>query len=109
MNNFYNSYLYNSARNSFIGYYVNDYTEVLNTAVPTNGEATIFADLEKNMIWSKKLIGNTPCVQAYRITPIYQDGQKPQTQIIDSSDILAEVKAIKAEIAILKGEHNESK
>ena len=33
MNNFYNPYLYTSGGNTFVGHYINDYSEVLNTAV----------------------------------------------------------------------------
>jgi hypothetical protein len=102
MNNFYNPYLY-ASNNSFTGYYVNDYNEVLTTSVPTTGSAVIFANLEQGMIWSKKLVNGIPTIQPYKIIPIYQEPQKQPEVINNSTDLMEELKAMKAEIAKLKG------
>lgn len=109
MNNFYNPYYYNTSTNNFIGYYVGDYNEVLNTAVPSNGEAVLFANLDQGMIWSKKIINNMPTIQPFKIIPIYQEVQKQPELINNSTDILEELKAMKADLAKLKGEKDESK
>jgi hypothetical protein len=107
MNNFYNPYFYNN--NSFVGYYVNDYNEVLNTAVPSNGDAILFANLEQGMIWSKKIINNIPTIQPFKIIPIYQEVQKQPEPITNSIDVMEELKAMRAEIAKLKGGNNDAK
>ena len=109
MNNFYNPYFYNTNNNSFIGYYVGDYNEVLNTAVPSSGDAVIFVNLDQGMIWSKKIINNIPTIQPYKIIPIYQEAQKKPEPINNSTDIMEELKAMKAEIAMLKGGKNDAK
>ena len=72
-------YNYNMFNNSFMGYYVNDYSEVLNYAAPTNGSPILFANLNEGLLWSKKIIDGTPVVQPYRIMPINQEGQPQQT------------------------------
>lgn len=107
MNNYYNPYFYNN--NSFVGYYVNDYNEVLNTAVPSNGDAILFANLEQGMIWSKKIINNIPTIQPFKIIPIYQEVQKQPEPINNSADVMEELKALKAEIAKMKGGNNDAK
>ena len=109
MNNFYNPYYYSTGHNSFIGYYVGDYNEVLNTAVPSNGEAVLFANLDQGMIWSKKIINNMPTIQPFKIIPIYQEVQKQPEPVNNSSDIMEELKAMKAELAKLKGGKDETK
>ena len=109
MNNFYNPYFYNTTHNNFVGYYVNDYNEVLNTAVPSNGDAVLFANLESGMIWSKKIINNIPTIQPFKIIPIYQEVQKQPESINNSTDLMEELKAMKAEIAKLKGGNNDAK
>ena len=109
MNNFYNYNPYIFNNNSFVGYYVNDYNEVLNTAVPSNGDAVLFANLDSGMIWSKKIINNIPTIQPFKIIPIYQEVQKQPEPINNSPDIMEELKAMRAEIAKLKGDSNEPK
>lgn len=109
MNNFYNPYFYNTNHSSFIGYYVGDYSEVLNTAVPTNGDAVLFANLDQGMIWSKKMINGVPTIQPFKIIPLYQEAQKQPESINNSADIMEELKTMKAEIAKLKGGNSESK
>lgn len=99
MNNFYNPYF--SQNNSFLGYYVSDYNEVLNMAVPSNGEAVVFTDLNQGMMYSKKIVNGIPYIQKYKISPIYQEVQKAETN--DNSDILAELRAMRAELDELKG------
>jgi len=103
MNNFYNPYFYGLHNNSFTGYYVSDYNEVLNTAVPSNGDAVLFANLDQGMMWSKKLVNGLPTIQPYKIIPIYQEPQKQPEVINNSTDVMEELKAMKAEIAKLKG------
>jgi hypothetical protein len=107
MNNFYNPYLYTSNGNSFVGHYINDYSEVLNTAVPMNGEAVLFANLEQGMIWSKKMVNGVPNIQPFKLLPLYQEVQKQTEPINNSPDILAELKAMKMEIEKLKGGNND--
>lgn len=109
MTNYFNPYLYTPGHSSFIGYYVGDYNEVLNTAVPTNGEAVLFANLDQGMIWSKKIVNGLPTIQPFKIIPIYQEAQKQPESINNSPDIMEELKAMKAELAKLKEVKNESK
>jgi hypothetical protein len=103
----YNPYIFNN--NSFVGYYVNDYNEVLNTAVPSNGDAVLFANLDSGMIWAKKIVNNIPTVQPYSITPIFQEASRPQTPVNNNQEILDMLKSLTAEVEKLKGETNESK
>jgi hypothetical protein len=107
MNNFYNPYFYNG--NSFVGYYVNDYSEVLNTAVPSNGDAILFANLDSGMLWSKKIVNNIPTIQPYSITPIFQEATRPQVPTNNNTEIMEMLKSLSAEIEKLKGGTNESK
>jgi hypothetical protein len=103
MNNFYNPYYYNQSNSTFIGHYITDYSEVLNTAIPTNGEAVLFANLEQGMIWSKKMVNGVPNIQPFKLLPLYQEVQKQPEPINNSADILEELKYMKAEIEKLKG------
>ena len=108
--NYYNNYgQYGLGAESFIGYYVNDYNEVLNMAVPSNGQSVLFANLDSGMLWSKKIINGVPVIQPYHIQAIYQEASKPQEAVNNSPDIMKELEAMKAEIAKLKGVKDESK
>ena len=106
MNYNYNPYMFN---NSFVGYYVNDYNEVLNTAVPSNGDAVLFANLDSGMIWAKKIVNNIPTIQPYSITPIFQEATRQPAPTNNNSDIMDMLKSMQAEIEKLKGGNNESK
>jgi hypothetical protein len=108
MNTFYNPYNYFNG-NSFVGYYVNDYNEVLNTAVPSNGDAVLFANLDSGMIWSKKIVNNIPTIQPYSITPIFQEATRQPALTNNNSEIMDMLKSMQAEIEKLKGGNNESK
>jgi len=71
-------YNFNLFNNSFIGYYVGDYNEVLNYAAPSDGSAILFANLEQGLIWSKKLINGQSYIQPYRIIPINNESKPPE-------------------------------
>jgi hypothetical protein len=101
-NNFYNPYLYTS-NNVFTGKYVNDYNEVLNTAVPSNGDAMIFVNLDNGMLWSKKLQGNIPYIQAFKITPLFQEVTRQPEPVNNSTEIMDLLKSMQADIDKLKG------
>lgn len=88
MNNFYNPYVYPSNNNNFMGYYVSDYSEVLSKPTPMTGEATVFVDLEKNMLWSKKQINGVPYIQAYNLSPIYKDATNTDNEILKRLEAL---------------------
>jgi hypothetical protein len=107
MNNFYNPYFYNG--NSFVGYYVTDYSEVLNTAVPSNGDAVLFANLDSGMLWSKKIVNNIPTIQPYSITPIFQEATRQSVPTNNNTEIMDMLKSMQTEIEKLKGGKNESK
>lgn len=107
MTNFYNPYFYNG--NSFVGYYVTDYSEVLNTPVPSNGDAVLFANLDSGMIWSKKIVNNVPTIQPYSITPIFQEATREKVAINNSPEIMDILKSLQAQIEDLKGGKDESK
>lgn len=72
-------YNFNLFNNSFIGYYVNDYSEVLNYAAPSDGTSILFANLEQGLIWSKKFIQGQTYIQPYRIIPINNESKPPET------------------------------
>lgn len=67
-------YNYGFNDNSFLGYYISDYSEVLNAPAPTNGTAILFANLEQGMLWSKKIIQGQAYIQGYKIAPINLEG-----------------------------------
>ena len=71
-------YNFNMFNNSFIGYYVGDYSEVLNYAAPSDGSSILFANLEQGLIWSKKLINGQTYIQPYRILPINNESKPPE-------------------------------
>lgn len=64
--------------------------------------------MEQGLLWSKKLVQGVPQIQPYKITAIYSEVQKPVEPINNSTDILAEIRAMRAEIDSLKGGINES-
>ena len=72
----YNFNLFNN--NSFIGYYVNDYSDVLNYAAPSDGSAILFANLDQGLVWSKKFIHGQTYIQPYRIIPINNESKPPE-------------------------------
>lgn len=95
-------YNFNLFSNSFIGYYVNDYSDVLNYAAPSDGSSILFANLEQGLIWSKKFIQGQTYIQPYRIIPINNETKAP--------DIPKETKEDKLDklIEILLRRENES-
>lgn len=88
------NYFYND--NSFLGYYVGDYNTVLQTPVPSTGAATLFANLEENIIYSKKIVNGVPCIQSYKLTPIIKEST-------DNEELLKRIKTLEN---IIKGGNN---
>jgi hypothetical protein len=75
----------------------------LNTAVPSNGDAVLFANLDSGMIWSKKIVNNIPTIQPYSITPIFQEATRQPAPENNNSEIMDMLKSMQAEIEKLKG------
>ena len=69
---------YNFFTNSFAGYCIDNYNDVLNYAAPSDRSAVIFANLNEGMLWSKKLINGIPYIQPYRLIPINNEGKPPE-------------------------------
>ena len=83
-------YNFNMFNNSFMGYYVDSYNDVLNYAAPTDGSPVLFANLQEGLLWSKKMINGIPMIQPYRIMPINQEGtpKAPQSTTDEKLDTL---------------------
>ena len=68
-----------------------------------------------SQIWSRvwyglrKIINNIPTIQPFKIIPIYQEVQKQPEPINNSLILMEELKALKAEIAKMKGGNNDAK
>lgn len=107
MNNFY-GYPYYGSNNMLMAYYVNSYSDVLNAPVSSNGEASLFVNLNEMKMYSKKMINGQSYIQEYSITPINNVGS-PETKQDPMEVILAELQQIKNDVSLLKGEPNESK
>lgn len=82
-----------SNRGAYI--YVNDYQEVVNYPTSADGNATLFVNLEKGILWSKKFVDGKNCIQAYFISPI--NDFNPQTSKSTTQE----------EIAVKPKENNE--
>lgn len=89
--------------NSFIGYYVSDYSTVLNTSVPQNGMPILFADLSQGMLWSKKYVQGQAYIQPYSLTPINTVGEPS-----DPNDMRSQLDEIRKELNKLKEAKHES-
>ena len=96
MSNYYPNF-YSNFDNSFTGYYVNDYSEVLNMVAPVNGSAVLFANLDKGKLWSKKIIQGQAFIQEYEIRPVNNSG----------GDLMKRLEEMELEIKRLKGVSNE--
>lgn len=106
-NNFYQ--MPSMGNDNFVGVYVSSYDEVVNTPAPINGSAMIFADLNNMMLYSKKNTSGVPVIQPYKLTPIYQEAQKPQVEKSVNNDtnlyksIMDELQNLRTEINNMKG------
>ena len=103
----YNQYFGNQ-NESFIGYYVSDYNEVVNIAAPMNGSPILFANLEQGCLWSKKMINGQTYIQPYKLEPINNVGvpKQPLNDVLNNDTIniiMDELKALKNEISTLNG------
>lgn len=92
--------------NMFTGYYISNYNDVLNMAVPSNGQSVLFANLDEGMIWSKKLVQGVPQIQPYKIIPVYDTAREPVKSNTDS--ILEQLKTITERLNKME-DKNESK
>ena len=54
--------------------YVNDYQEVVNYPTPADGNAVLFFNLDKGILWSKKFINGSNSIQAFTIAPLNSVG-----------------------------------
>lgn len=72
--------------NSFIGYYINDYNTVLNSAVPLNN-SVVFADLEHQRLYSKKIVNGVPMVSTFKLEPLYAQESKIEKPQMTQADI----------------------
>ena len=50
--------------------YVNDYQEVVNYPTPADGNAVLFFNLDKGILWSKKFVNGANSIQAFAISPL---------------------------------------
>lgn len=95
-----------SQTETFMGIYVNDYNQVINTAIPISGQTVLFADLDNGRLWSKKLVNNMPVIQSFEIKPVYEEvkqpSQKPMTQSEINNAILQQLENMTKEINNLK-------
>ena len=92
-------YNYYGLDNSFMGYYVSSYEQVLNMAVPTNGQAVLFADLDKGKIYSKKIMNGSSYIQEYDIRPVNNT----------SGDLFKRLEEMEKELKALKGGVNDER
>lgn len=96
-------------QNYLTAYYVSDYQEVLNTPVSTNGEASLFVDLTSMIMYSKKMINGQTYIQPYKIEAINNIGspnngsKEADTERLNYTSIINELKSIKDEINAIKG------
>nr|DAF20241.1 MAG TPA: hypothetical protein [Caudoviricetes sp.] len=82
----YDLYNQNMMSNSFVGYYVDDYNMVLNSATPTNA-SVVFADLNHGRLYSKKLVNGVPMISTFELKPLYGEQSKPEPEKITQDDI----------------------
>lgn len=54
--NYYNYGPYGVGNDTFIGYYVNDYNDVINMPAPSNGQSVLFANLDSGMLITLNLL-----------------------------------------------------
>lgn len=99
-----NGYL--DPQNSFIGYYISDYNQVLASPVPMN-QTIVFADLENGKLYVKKMMGITPMIQTFTISPDYKvaDAKPAEDPMIM---IIKKLESMEKEISALKEVRNES-
>ncbi len=50
--------------------YVQDYQEVVNYPTPADGNAVLFFNLDKGILWSKKFVNGSNSIQAFTIAPL---------------------------------------
>ena len=50
--------------------YVNDYNDVVNYPTPADGNAVLFFNLDKGILWSKKFVNGSNSIQAFTIAPL---------------------------------------
>jgi len=93
-----------------MGYYVLDYSSVLNTPAPSNGTAILFANLEQGLMWSKKNINGQSYIQAYSISPINTEGspKEPQKQEDILNMIMNKLNNLEEEFKNVKSEQHSS-
>lgn len=108
MYNNYNNYSYGYNSNTAISYYVNSYNDILNTPVSTNGEASIFINLNDMTLYTKKIINGQSYIQGYTISPINNVGMPPENKSEANQNdalkiILDELESMKKDINLLKG------
>lgn len=57
--------------------YVQDYQEVVNYPTPADGNAVLFFNLDKGILWSKKFINGSNSIQAFTIAPLNNVSNEP--------------------------------
>ena len=50
--------------------YVQDYDQVVNYPTPADGNAVLFFNLDKGILWSKKFVNGSNSIQAFTIAPL---------------------------------------
>ena len=111
--NNYNPYFQTSYNdNSFIGYYISDYNDVLRMPVSSSGQPTLFVNLNQGMAWSKKNLNGQSYIQAYSLLPINTEGTPKEEN--NNGDVLnkiiSKLDTLEKDINNLKGvDKDESK
>lgn len=76
--------------------YVNDYNDVISYPTPSDGNAMLFINLDKGLLWSKKFVNGSNSIQTFMIQPyntvstepIVQEQEQENKRSVDIEKIL---------------------
>lgn len=91
-------------------YYVNDYNDVATTPTPQDGTASLFVNLDRGVLWSKKFVNGANNIQAFSIQPLNEFGSQipqpvvsePQQSSSSLDDIMNELKNLSERVGKLE-------
>lgn len=85
--------------------YVNDYNDVVSYPTPSDGNAMLFVNLDRGLLWSKKFVNGSNSIQTFTIQPYNTVSTEPVVEQHREDSRTVEMEKILERLDRLENEH----
>lgn len=85
--------------------YVNDYNDVVSYPTPSDGNAMLFVNLDRGLLWSKKFVNGSNSIQTFTIQPYNTVAAEPVVEQPREESRAVDIEKILERLDRLENEH----